>query len=280
MSDRWSQKGGAWTRLSGARAIRERQKDAAKRALRSLGLEVRRTKGPPWASDPWETQATLLADVRRPVIFDVGANVGQTMERYKAAFPNAVVHSFEPFPGSFARLGETAAALSDAHAHELALADEPGSRTFHTNPDFHTRNSLLTRPEGGRRYYSAGADLPDEITVTVDTVDAFCAREGIERIDVLKLDVQGAEGMVLRGAEGMLRSDAIGVVFTEAMFVPHYEGGPLFHQLVAQLDPFGFSVFNIFDPIVANNGQLRYANALLVGAGLRARVLDRFPEEG
>jgi FkbM family methyltransferase len=268
-----------WRRASLASRVKTSAKVALKRPVEMLGFEVRRQTGPRWLTDPWLAQQRLLGPVRRPVIFDVGANMGQTLENYAAVFPEATIHSFEPFLESYSHLKATASRYPSAVPHRLALADTAGERTFFVNPEWHTRNSLLPRPSEGRRYYRAGSDLAPSLTVQTETLDAFCSQHGVDRINILKLDVQGAEGMVLKGAKGLLSQEAIDLVFTEVMFVPHYEGGPLIHQLWRQLEEHRYSFFNLFDMSVASNGQLRYANALFLSSGTRARVVDAFPEE-
>lgn len=278
MSD-WVFEQGRWTTASTATRLRTWVTAGVRSGVRALGYDVHRLPKPAWANDPWRALPRLLEQVRRPVVFDVGANVGQTLERFSRVLPGAHVHSFEPFPASYEKLAAVAAARPPARAHRLALGAEPGEATFHVNPQFHTRNSLLTRPTSGRRYYSEGAELPDSVTVTVDTLDAFCAREGIERIEVLKLDVQGAELQVLQGGRGLLVRRAVDIVFSEVMFVPHYEGGPLFHDIHAAMRAQGYSLYHLYDPITAVNGQLRYANALFVSDDFRTRVLEAFPPE-
>lgn len=268
-----------WKRASLASRFKAGAKEALKRPVEMLGYEVRHRTSPRWLTDPWLVQQRLLRPVPRPVIFDVGANMGQTLENYAAVFPQATIHSFEPFPESYGHLEVTASRYPNAVPHRLALAEAAGERTFFVNPAWHTRNSLLPRPSDGRRYYRAGSDLAPSLTVQTETVDAFCSRHDIDRINILKLDVQGAEGMVLRGAEGLLSREAIDLIFTEVMFVPHYEGGPLFHQLWRQLEEYRYSFFNLFEMHVASNSQLRYANALFLSSGIRARVVDAFPDE-
>jgi FkbM family methyltransferase len=270
---------GGWRRASLSSRLKEGAKQAIKAPVEALGFEIRPRPSPWWVNDPWLVQRRLLGSVRRPVIFDVGANMGQTLENYAAAFPGATIHSFEPFPESFRQLAETASRHRGAIPHQLALADAAGERPFFVNPEWHTRNSLLPRPAEGRRYYRAGSDLTPDLKVQVDTLDAFCAGNHVEHISILKLDVQGGESMVLRGAERLLSREAIDMIFTEVMFVPHYEGGPLFHRLWGQLEEKRYSFFNLFDIIVARNGQLRYANALFLSSPTRARVIDAFPEE-
>ena len=52
----------------------------------------------------------------------------------------------------------------------------------------------------------------EKIDVEVDTVDRYCASNGIERIDFLKIDVEGFEEDVLRGATTMLKRKSVGIV--------------------------------------------------------------------
>ena len=269
----WVHDGDQWRRATPAARAKIAFKEALRKPFVALGYDLRKMNQRPWVYDPMAVQRRLVASIPEPIVFDVGANVGQTLQRYAAAIPNARVHCFEPFPASFNALAETAAQYPRATAHELALADADGERVLHASTTYHTRNSLLERPTGGRTYWRGGA-LDEEVTVRVETLDSFRARTNVERIDILKIDVQGAEGLLLDGAKGTLGAGAIGLIYTEVMFVPHYEGGVLYDELAHRLDAHGFSLLNIYDPIVASNGQLRYANALFVSPDVRARVLD------
>ena len=161
----------------------------------------------------------------------------------------------------------------------VALADAPGDRDFFTSEEYSATSSLLQRPLSGRRYFPSGAVLEERSTVTVDTLDRFCQERGIPHIDLLKLDVQGGELLVLRGARDLLQGHAVDVIYTEAAFVPHYEGGVLFAELVQFLQAYEYSLFNLFDLHVARNGQLRYCDAIFISPETRARVVDAAPPE-
>jgi hypothetical protein len=89
------------------------------------------------------------------------------------------------------------------------------------------------------------------------------------------MDIQGGELGALRGARGLLERGAIRVIFTEAMFVPHYEGAPLYHDLAAYLAGFGYSLYDLFLAAHGNNGQLRYGDAIFVSARTRREVVDQ-----
>lgn len=275
----WTFRKGDWQPAGSTAQLRGWAVDRVRKALHLMGYDLRRLSQPSWVYDPLQAQQRLLQHIERPVILDVGANVGQTLEKYARAFPTGRIHSVEPFPESFEKLRKTATARPPAMAYQMALGEEAGEADFHVNPVYHTRNSLLNRPKSGRRYYREGSELPDTVKVKVSTLDEFCARAAIERINLLKLDVQGAELQVLRGGRQLLENQAIDLIFTEIMFVPHYENGPLFHDMHAALSSHGYSLYGIYDLIMASNGQVRYANALYLNAGIRATVLNSFPPE-
>jgi FkbM family methyltransferase len=214
-----------------------------------------------------------------PVVLDVGGNIGQSVQRYIRLFPAATIHSFEPFPSTYARLERVAARYPNVSAYRLALADAPGRCILNVSPAFAGTSSLLRRPTEGRRYFPRGAELTHTAEVDVTTVDAFCEENAISRIDVLKIDVQGAERLVLEGANGLLGRAAIDVVFCEVAFVPHYEGGVLYHDLAQYLGDFGYTLLDLIDHVRAGNGQLRYSNALFLSAETRRRTIDNMAEE-
>ena len=72
-----------------------------RRSIRKLGYDVHRF-GP--GIDPYYDLAQLIRPVPRPIIFDVGANIGQTIESILGVLNEPVIHAFEPMPSAFARL--------------------------------------------------------------------------------------------------------------------------------------------------------------------------------
>ena len=83
---------------------------ALKSVARSVGLEIRYAFQNPPISSPSIYHRWLSPDDAR-CIFDVGANIGQSATAFAMTFPNATVHSFEPFPAAFHQLAITGAKL-------------------------------------------------------------------------------------------------------------------------------------------------------------------------
>jgi len=229
-------------------------------------------------SDAFDVQQTLLHSRHVRVVFDVGGHRGSTVAKYRRRFPEALIYGFEPYPESFAALVERFCGDSQVRPVEQAVADTVGRREFFVN-GFSPTNSLFPRPQTARRYYPRDADTRSTIEVPVTTVDTFCRVEGIAAIDVLKMDIQGGELLALKGAAGLLRDRAISLIYTEVLFVPHYEDGARFHELCGYLATYGYSLYDVFSPVHADNGQLRYADALFVSEELRHDVIDQYPEE-
>jgi hypothetical protein len=111
--------------------------------------------------------------------------------------------------------------------------------------------------------------------VATVTIDALCAARGITGIDLLKVDVEGAELEVLRGAEGLLRASAVRAIYAEARFVRETEGGALLHELAAFLAERGYRLHNLYDQVESRARGTIYANALFLGAAEEAALVGR-----
>ena len=202
-----------------------------------------------------------------PIIFDVGAYIGEISQTYRAMLPRGSLYCFEPFPGSFREL-KTQLADPSAKLYQVAVSDQIGKIRFNVNADL-SCNSIFPRPQNEPAYYSAQAQNVDQIEVETITIDSFCDKENIERIDILKLDVEGAELKALRGAHNMLSTHAVILIYTEVMFVPHYEGGCLFHEIAGFLRQYDYTLFNLYNLKRAKNGQLRWGNAIFLSPQAR-----------
>ncbi len=121
------------------------------RALRKLGFDIRRA-GHGFQADAYDDQKLLLTgrrDVR--LIFDVGANTGQTASLYRRHFPDATIYCFEPFVKAYNKLCAASSGDPNIIAQRLALADTAGNRTLFVNKASAT-NSLLKTSSGASDY--------------------------------------------------------------------------------------------------------------------------------
>jgi FkbM family methyltransferase len=161
-------------------------------------------------SDPATNgEFALLDDLSdAPVVFDVGARHGDYAAFVLDRRPNADVHCFEPSRESFAEVSRRLA--GQACLHNVALSDNVGTDVLYSDQSGSAMSSLYRRELGW-----LNVDFSVTEDVAVSTLDAVCAEEEVERIDLLKLDAEGAEALVLSGAKRMLGEERIDRVVFE-----------------------------------------------------------------
>ncbi|GAA2460438.1 FkbM family methyltransferase [Streptomyces pulveraceus] len=164
-----------------------------------------------WAASRYsfvEDEVAGLRPLVRPgaVCLDIGAEYGlYTWTLSALAGPSGAVHSVEPLHGPAQWLRITAAALGcgNVTVHRTALGERARRRGTMSLP----RRRLL--PVHGRAYLTEGTSGPGPnmeftrsrpVTTPVHTVDGLCHRMGLDRVDFIKADVEGAEAAVLFGA--------------------------------------------------------------------------------
>jgi FkbM family methyltransferase len=221
-------------------------------------------------ADPFLVQKFLFAGETHLVVFDVGAYVGNITTTYVEIFPQAAIYCFEPFPSSFKELCRLAKS-KPIKPYQIALSNQIGKAKFLINTD-RSCNSLFPRPTMEAKYYSESSHNIGQIEVETQTLDTFCETEGIANIDILKLDVEGAELHVLKGATRKLTEKRIKLIFAEVMFVAHYEGGCFFHEVSDFLSRYHYKLYNLYNLKRARNGQLRWGNAIFLNPQMQARI--------
>jgi FkbM family methyltransferase len=206
-------------------------------------------------------------------IFDIGANVGQTLAQIRNVYPDIPVHAFEPVSGTFARLQAAAAGDAAATVHRLAFAARAGRAMMHARPGS-TVNRIIDGP-------LANPKMPVE-EVEVVTGDAFCAAQGIGEIGILKIDTEGHDLEVLAGFHGMLAARRIRYVEAECAIAPTNQMHVPFTRIASFMSALGYGLFGLYAAGRHPNG---YANH---HSGTRDRgmwygnavfVAERWPED-
>ena len=160
----------------------------------------------------------IIAKVCPPggTVMDVGANLGDwTLPMAKAVGPAGRVFAFEPIPFVAESVRKTLRinGFSNAAVVETALSDSQGEAPFSV---IHDENEALNIRCSGFGIDDLGGF---QITVSMTTLDAFAEAEKLERLDFIKVDVEGHESAVFKGAVNCLDKFRPTIVF-EAGF-PH-----------------------------------------------------------
>jgi FkbM family methyltransferase len=128
------------------------------------------------------------------VVFDVGANIGFLTLRFASACTNGFVYSFEPGRKNFARLQKNLAlnSLLNIKAFQMALGERTESKQLYEMYSFNT---------GANRILNTSVEKKVSETVSVSSLDDVVASLNLDRLDILKIDVEGYELFVLRGGQ-------------------------------------------------------------------------------
>lgn len=115
-------------------------------------------------------------------VLDLGSNIGASVIYFKLLFPTAKVLAVEPNPGCQELLLKNVAQFGESVKVKLvAIGGREGEADFHPNKE-HWSSSLLER---------RGAMPP--VKVPVRTIGGLCSEEGLTRVGLLKMDIEGAE---------------------------------------------------------------------------------------
>lgn len=194
----------------------------------------------------------LEDDLRRvmgtkpPLIFDVGANEGQTIRMMQRVFGSPRILAFEPSPRAFAALQKEKENFGPSVSlSPLGLGSSPGRRVLHEYEHNYLDSFHDFADDAGNPF----RDIKEHGTVeaAVETVDRIVEREDIERLDLLKIDTQGHDLEVLRGALGCLAAGKIGHVLVEMNYQSLYEGQPSASDLQAFLLTHGFRLVDLYE---------------------------------
>lgn len=130
-------------------------------------------------------------------IVDIGANVGASIFFWKYLYPDSAIYAFEPEPSNFLILKKNTEALSDVHIFNEALGDKAGSIEM-----IHSPNSANS---GGWSIYQRGAKGDEQrVLVPIKISGSRLAELGIEAIDILKVDTEGAEKIIIQGLGALI----------------------------------------------------------------------------
>lgn len=162
-----------------------------------------------WLGDDdfeWEKTSREIwkkASEEAKVVLDIGANSGLYSLFAKAHNPRASVYAFEPQPNIYAMLQKQNGINGfDIHCMQLALSNQQGELPFYNYGAGAFENNNTTAG-------SLNADWrPEEqqhIIVPVTTLADFLAKEKIEKVDLIKIDVETLEPQVLEGYGELLK---------------------------------------------------------------------------
>ena len=209
----------------------------------------------------------IIVTNNKPVFIDIGANKGQTIEKFLNLYKDAKIYSFEPTPCLFNALKQKYIKRTNISLSNIALSNKTGNAEFFES-DFSPTNSLL-EPN-----YSEYQKISDSLYNTLGSTTRkgkvacelfdnwYSNNLNNEPIDIFKTDTQGHDYEVLLGSEKSLSN--IKYLIVELHFHEFYQGSTPFYKIFEYMYDNGFYIYNIFK---SNNKNQIYESDIIFRNG-------------
>jgi len=149
----------------------------------------------------WEEDTVwLIAELAKTadVIFDIGANTGVYSLLSKSLNPKTKVYAFEPVQRTYKRLEQNITINNfDVTTEQIALSDKTGKQIFYDTYAEHQQSSSLSPDK--LKNTSWNTEKIVEYEIETITLDDYISKKGIEKIDLMKIDVEMHEPEVIEG---------------------------------------------------------------------------------
>lgn len=187
--------------------------------------------------EPMETRHFTALLGQGYTVLDIGANIGYyTLIASRLVGASGRVFAFEPGKQTFARLSRNVAInnLQNTYLNDCALGDQTCEVTFYHSPGNNSgSNSLFLLERSGSE------------AVRMTTLDSFILQNEIGHIDLVKMDVEGAEVKVLRGGMGLFSRRDAPLLMTEVNPACLQAAGTSADELFSMLREFGYRISEI-----------------------------------
>ncbi len=144
-----------------------------------------------------------IASLSPKIVFDVGANEGNWSFIASKLFREATIHSFEIVPATFELFSAVTAGRDRIIGNNFGLSDEEKTVEVNVYPASTGFSSLYEYPQHGDS---------TKVSCRVRKASDYIAENGVEHIDFLKIDTEGAEPLVLKGLDHYLSDEFIDII--------------------------------------------------------------------
>lgn len=187
-------------------------------------------------------------------LIEIGSNDGSHTRQFAEAFPNAQIYGFEPDARAWANLVKAIESHSNVHVRNIAISDVDGEADFFNSggrppelaeetPEWGWDKSGSLCEPTGHRVKHPWCRFEQVSRVKTRTLDTVTAELSLSGIDIIWMDVQGAEKLVLSGAQRSLRFTRF--LYTEFSNEELYKGQPNLQEIMSLVP--GFSVAALFE---------------------------------
>lgn len=235
-------------------------KDFVRRTLRKFNLEVKNKHIVETSDDPIEVIRRIFSTHNVNTIIDGGASIGDISLKFANYFPKSNVYCFEPYSDFNQFLSKRFNGNERISIFPFALNSANEELNLYINNSKGTNSTLPPASNGvliyGNQFENTGVEVAKAISL-----DSWAKQNGIDHIDILKLDVQGTELDVLKGANRLLLNNGIDALLLEVNFQNCYRNQPGWDALMSYLTNLGYCLFNFYN-FYYHEGKLVQSDAI------------------
>ncbi|MFH1292185.1 MAG: FkbM family methyltransferase [bacterium] len=171
------------------------------------------------------------------VAIDIGANIGYyTAMAAKSVGHSGKVFAFEPDPENFSFLKKTVALnqFQNVECNRIGISNSEGRGQLYLSPENMGDHRIYTSPAGRQ-----------SIEIEMMSIDFFMKKNGLQRVDLIKMDIQGAEGLAIQGMRKVIADNPHIKMFTEFWPQGIERTGLSPSSILRTIEEMGFKIFMI-----------------------------------
>tara|TARA_B110000008_G_scaffold148050_1_gene149553 strand:+ start:355 stop:1176 length:822 start_codon:yes stop_codon:yes gene_type:complete len=215
----------------------------------------------------------FLNEIKKPdpIIFDVGACDGQSINRFKDNFPNSIIHAFEPNHEEFEVLKKKFKNDKSIILNNIAIGNENTEKILNITKNSEN-SSFLDFDENSKWINARSKEFNTDVKnfiirkdkIKLITLDEYIKKNQIKNIDILKIDTEGFEDKVFEGAKNSLKENLIQFIEFEIIHNGVYKSHQTWTSLEKHLIPNNYffsgiesmGVNNIYESNVFSNNVI------------------------
>lgn len=209
-------------------------KEIVKKLLKQMNIAITRNQ----RYDKQTNQIIKRVCKRNSNCIDIGAHSGDVLNVMLYYAFDGVHYAFEPVPFLYEQLWRKYQYFENIHVHDAALSNRQGTSTF---------NYVMSNPSYSglkKRKYDRKEEEEVTLMVKVDTLDNIIPAD--HRVDLVKIDVEGAELLVLEGGIETIKRNRPLVIFEHGLGASdYYNSTP--DKMYAYFDNIGMKISRLTD---------------------------------
>jgi len=193
-----------------------------------------------------------------PIIFDVGANEGQSIKRFTSLFSRSTIHSFEPIEDCYKKIIKIFN-NKNIFINNIALGEKECKRIFFINKNSYTSSFFRINKKYNELFDFDRVKKSQKKKIT--TLDKYVKLNKIDKIDILKIDTQGYELNILKGAKKSL-NNIIKFIEIEITIADYYNNKINIYEIDKLLVKNNYTLCNIANLAYHKNNYLTWFDLL------------------